>query len=783
MVKALKTPFFAKKNIIIKDLASNSCNMGEFVENSLIKPQTVQKRLYQEVITARILEKGNTLVVAPTALGKTIIALMASALLLEKNGQGKVLFLAPTRPLALQHRQSFEKFMLLEKEKIRLLDGKVKPSERKTVWKEARVICATPQTIENDLVTSNISLDDCILCVFDEAHRAVGNYSYVYIAQQLLRQAEKATILALTASPGATEEKIQAICSALFIRNIEIKTTHDMDVAPYAKETEIEWKKAALPESFLEIKNHLEKFMHDQLIALKNTGIAKTSNLRYYNKMRLLELQGQIRKRLMANRKTQPSLYQAATKCAMLMKASHALLLLETQGIYALHSYFERMKKKSTHSGATRALKQMFADSNFLSAINLSLELKKKNIDHPKKDLLKEVVLHQFEENPDSRIIVFNHYRDSIRGLVAFFGGFPKVKAHRFVGQAAKESEKGLSQKEQSAIIQDFRDGKINVLVASSVAEEGLDIPSVDLVVFFEPVPSEIRTIQRMGRTGRMEKGKVVILMAKNTRDEAFYWSSVSKEKKMRSVLETMRKSMPETKLEKQATLLKYTEEEKDKVLVYADTREQASSVVKELKELGAFINVKQLELGDYVLANDIAVERKTVEDFLESIIDGRLFQQLVKMSENYASPLMLIEGKQEELFSLREIHRNAIIGALTSIACNYRVPIIFTKDARETAEYLFVIAKREQLGKEKDIRLRIGRKGLSLREQQQFIVESLPLVGPSMAKKLLQRFESVKKVFNAGEKELQKIEGMGEKKAGQIRKAIDSLFEGEKAE
>ena len=147
-------------------------------------------------------------------------------------------------------------------------------------------------------------------------------------------------------------------------------------------------------------------------------------------------------------------------------------------------------------------------------------------------------------------------------------------------------------------------------------------------------------------------------------------------------------------------------------------------------------------------------------------------------MSENYNMPLMIVEGNQQELFSLRDIHRNAIIGALTTIACNYRMPIIFTKDVKETAEYMFIIAKREQLGKEKDIRLRVGRKGLSLKEQQQFIVESLPLVGPTMAKKLLQEFGSVKKIFNATEKQLQKTEGMGEKKAKQIRKTIDALFE-----
>ena len=757
--------------------------MHGFLEHRIVKPNTIQKRLYQEIIAARVLENGNTLVVAPTALGKTVIALMVSAALLEKNPNGKVLFLAPTRPLAMQHKQSFEKFLAIEKESIALLDGNVRQSDRKESWEKARIICATPQTIENDIVTANISLDDCMLCIFDEAHRAVGNYSYVYIAQQLERQAKNAIILALTASPGATEEKIKGICETLFIKNIEIKTPSDADVAPYSHEIETEWRTTTLPESFIEIKSHLEEFMREQLDALNKLGFAKTTSLKYYGKMRLLEMQASIRKRLAGYRKTQPSLYQAATRCAMLMKASHAVLLLETQGINALHAYLERMKKKSLHAGATRALKQMFNNASIVAASNLTNQLKQKGTDHPKKELLKEVVLGQLASNPTSRIIVFNHYRDSISSLVSFLNALPNVSAHRFVGQAARESEKGLSQKEQAEIISNFREGKLNVIVATSVAEEGLDIPAVELVVFFEPVPSEIRSIQRMGRTGRTGKGRVAILMAKGTRDEAFYGSSIAKEKKMHSALALMKKDLGQKKLEKQETLLKYSGEGKETVLVYADTRELASQVIKELKELGCFIKTMQLETGDYVLSDDIVVERKTVGDFLESIVDGRLFQQVAKLSANYKNPLFLVEGDAAELFSLRDIHRNAVIGALTSIACNYRVPILFTKDASETAEYLFVTAKREQLGREKDIRLRVGRKWLSLKEQQQFIVESLPLVGPSMAKKLLQRLGSVQRVFTASEKVLMAVEGMGEKKARLVRKTIDSLYSDEEHE
>jgi Fanconi anemia group M protein len=235
--------------------------------------------------------------------------------------------------------------------------------------------------------------------------------------------------------------------------------------------------------------------------------------------------------------------------------------------------------------------------------------------------------------------------------------------------------------------------------------------------------------------------------------------------------------------LPKQQTLLSFSQKsaEQDKVVIYVDTREHSSQVAKMLSdidgEVKVDVKVKQLEVGDYVLSDQIVVERKTIEDFLQSIIDGRLFAQLVSMSSNYDRPLIILEGNYDEIFSLRNIHRNAIMGALSSIATTYGIPIIYTSDAHETMEYLFVIAKREQLGKDTDIKLRIGRKGLTLPEQQQFIVESLPLIGPVMAKKLLEHFGSVENLFSANVKELQEIENMGPKKAEQIRKVLGAKY------
>ncbi len=761
-----------------------------FVTHKLVKPETIEARLYQEVLVSRIIEKGNSLVVAPTALGKTIVAVMLAAYVLEKTPQKKALFLAPTKPLVVQHEKSFKKFLNFDENEIVSITGTTGIKEREKLYKEKKIINATPQTIENDLLNGKINLKDFGLVIYDEAHRAVGDYAYVFVNLQFQKQNPEALVLALTASPGSEEEHIQDVCRNLAIKNIEIKETTDMDVKDYVNEIEIDWVKVDLPQEFLKIKNYLEEFQKSQLKTLKNLGFAITENKKYYNKFRLLEMQSNIRKRLISHGRTQPSLYFAASKCAAMLKVSHAEELIETQGIGALKNYFEKLEEEA-HRGKSKAARAIVADDEIKQAIQLTKKLFEQNVQHPKYAELKKIVLRQLREQPESKILVFNHYRDSIKEVVEFLqnnndellkNGDNPIKATKFIGQATKGDEKGMSQKLQQGVLEELKDGTHNVLVCSSVAEEGLDIPSVELVVFFEPVPSDIRTIQRRGRTGRFGKGKAIILMAKNTRDEAFYWTSRHKEKKMKETLHSMKKN--EDLILQEQTLLKTFDDEKksNQIIIFVDSREQASNVNKELFEKeGVKIIMKPLEIGDYVLSKDVCVERKTVEDFLNSMIDGRLFSQIQNLRHNYSKPLIIIEGNTAELFTLRNIHKNSIMGALTSIALDYQVPIINTKTPLETAEYLYVIAKREQLDQDKEVRLRVGRKGLTLTEQQRFIVEGLPMVGPLLAKSLLEKFGSIDKIANATEKELQEVEGLGKKKAKLIKKVLTEKYDEKK--
>ncbi len=181
-----------------------------------------------------------------------------------------------------------------------------------------------------------------------------------------------------------------------------------------------------------------------------------------------------------------------------------------------------------------RTIKSLLKDQRVQTAIQLSENI---HTSHPKLSVLSDLFTQQLTANPASRIIVFTQYRDTVDRIVSSLGD-EGARPVRFVGHAGREgSGQGLSQKEQVKTLEDFKSGKFNVLVTTSIGEEGLHVPDVDHVIFYEAVPSEIRTIQRRGRTGRTGIGKVTILMAEGTVDEAYYWSSLRKEQKMRTIL------------------------------------------------------------------------------------------------------------------------------------------------------------------------------------------------------------------------------------------------------
>jgi len=729
------------------------------VKHPLVKPGAIKLRSYQEAVVARAIDK-NTLVVLPTGLGKTIIAAMVAAHRLHKFPNSKILFLAPTRPLVVQHEKMFRG--ILTPDDMVTITGMDAISKRKDLWNSNKLIFSTPQTIENDIYRG-LDLKDVSLIIFDEAHRAVGSYAYVSIAEEYMKKAREPLIMGLTASPSSDKETVEAIRKNLFIERVEAKTEHDADVKSHIQKTKIEWLRVELPGEFKSVKRLIEDVLRDDIRELKRMQYLKSASLSSINKRTLLNVQVEIRKEITQGMDS----YVPASLAASAMKISHALELLETQGISALESYLERLQKQRS-----KAIKRLFMDERMKNLLKVVHDLRVMDIDHPKLDELARVV----KDNEDKKIIIFTQYRDSVDKIIERLNE-NDVLAHEFIGQASRGEKKGMTQKKQVEVLENFKEGKYTALVATSVAEEGIDIPKVDIVIFYEPVPSEIRTIQRRGRTGRSRAGNVFVLMAKGTRDEAYYWSSLHKERKMGKIVRDMRDDID--KDAGQQSLLKYQFKDKNDpesdIKIYVDVRERNTIILKVLRDK-AKVELRQLPVGDFILSDRVCCERKTQADFVQSIIDKRLLAQARELSSNFESPILILEG-EGDLYSLRDIHPNAIHGALASLAINFGISIIPTRDEEDTANFLYTVARREQDYEKREIGLRGEKKPLLLDERQRYVIESLPNVSAVLAKRLLKKFGSVKGVINASEKNLMNIEAIGEGKAREIGKVVRSRY------
>lgn len=805
-----------------------------FMRHPLIKPDTVEQRLYQLNLAGKALE-GSSLVVLPTGLGKTIIALFVIASRLQRFG-GKALILSPTKPLVEQHATFFKKVMALPEEEVLAFTGSISPAERERLWAQGKLIVSTPQVIENDLLTKRISLEDVSHITFDEAHRAVGNYAYTFIAEKYFESAKNPHILGITASPGSSDEKIAEVCEALHVQNVAVKTEKDRDVRPYVQEKEIEWLHVNLPAEMAEIRSYLEKIFDERLAIIRNLGFSAGSG-KYVSKKDLLLLQKKLQGEIRIG--GDPAIFSAMSVVAEMMKVNHAVEMVETQGIEALRKYLEKLDAEASSSGSSKAAKRLMDDLYMRKTL---YRVKECDVEHPKLELTRRIVCEQLEGNPDSRVIVFTNYRDSAEMVANALSEVSGINPVRFVGQGSRHKDKGLTQKQQVEILDKFRAGEYNVLVATSVAEEGLDIPATDLVLFYEPVPSEIRSIQRKGRTGRQHKGRVTVLVTKGTRDEAYYWSSKNKEKKMlnsmhglESVLgpKTAKKSSElsdfeglsfvsdskpdpnpefqeierknrertleissdkgEKKEEDEKTDANIKERQKtlvdfgaasgenaiESLKIVIDHRETKSGVAKVLDRLGIELRFMALEIGDYVVSDRLAVERKRTDDFVSSLIDGKrnLFAQLSGLSRAYEKPVLIIEG--EDLFTSRQINPNAIYGSLVSIAIDFGVSILYSRDEEETASILKILAKREQTEDKREINPHGKKSASTLAEQQEYLISSISSIGPKAAKNLLLHFGSVEAVMQADIEELKKVKLIGPKTAARIREVLESPYKG----
>ncbi|MBN1538734.1 MAG: DEAD/DEAH box helicase [Candidatus Thermoplasmatota archaeon] len=761
-----------------------------YFEHPLIRKTSILKRDYQVRISAKALNQP-TLVVLPTGLGKTVIALIFIAERISQ-GEGPVLMLAPTKPLVEQHRRFLEDH--LEGVSVGMLTGEVAPAKRKESYEGFQVMVSTPQVVKNDIISGELDISRYRTMVFDEAHRAVGDYPYVFTAEMFYRKHPLGSVLGLTASPGHDISRIYEVCTALGIENIEVRVDSDPDVKPYIQDMEVQMVKVEVSQGMRSLISVLERMFLERASRLQRMGVLRKGAVPSVKE--LLAAGGRIREMIARGGPDSGPLFQAISLQAQAMKVAHAMELAETQGAEALYQYLDRLLKETSVADCSKATKSVVSDGLFRTALNMAAGLRMDN--PPKVDALERFVKQKLREDPGSRIIAFTHYRDTASQVLERLEKYVDIgiRPIRFVGQASRGEDQGLTQRKQRELLDGFREGTHNVLIATSVAEEGLDIPGADLVIFYEPIPSEIRTIQRRGRTGRHSAGKVIVLMSRETRDIAYSFSARDKEQKMERQLLSLRRMLKmkpipskrtegeETKRDDQrisATLDEYSDEvvrisEGEGSLIEVDQREMPSSVVEELIRSGFKVKPLPLGEGDYRISSRLVVERKTAQDLSDSLVDGRLFEQVTRLRENFERPMMVIEG--DDPFNKRNIKKNALYGALASITIDYNIPVMFTTGPEETAEFLMVLARREN--KERRPQQRSGRaKKSGLREVQIGTLSGLPGISTVLAGKMISHFGSLEKVFTASEKELTEVEGIGSRKAREIRAVLSGDWKG----
>ncbi|MGI0091681.1 MAG: DEAD/DEAH box helicase [Nitrososphaerales archaeon] len=723
---------------------------NKFVNLPMIKPDVLEERKYQKEI-AEVCESQNTLVMLPTGLGKTAIALLVIANFLSKDSRARALLLAPTRVLVYQHFSFVTKHLDLDESEISVLTGEDPDESREAAWSKL-VVCATPQVTVSDMQKKRCKLENFSLIIFDEVHRAIGNHAYSVIASVYNEFKSDGRIVGMTASLPSDKQKIEEIISKLKITKVEIRDEKNDDVKPYVYKTDVEWRELELSPTLKSIQSLTREALNSRLKLLEEASLIRRNN---YGSISLKDL---LRLRMKVDQIQSSQLRNALFSCIRLF---HALNLIETQSLSSYKKFMDRLYERKRGYG----MSELLHDNRVKDAYEHARAALLVGSEHPK---IAETLKLVDGVKRGERAIIFASYRDTVDQIHSELTshGF---KAGYLIG---KSGEGGQSQKKQIRALEELKEGVYDILVATQVGEEGLDVAECNVVIFYDNVPSAVRFVQRKGRTGRRSEGRLYVLITKGTRDEAYYWLSkrrVGDAKKITTAL-------IESKQKKEGPLDQFVEEraaEENAPVVYADTRE-IPELVEKIRQRGARVQVKQLDFGDFVLSSDIVIERKTLDDFVKSIYDGRLFKQLVSMNEKYARPIVVVQGEKKHLTGIGE---SAFYGALASVLADFKVPVFFASNEKEVAELIFHIARREQIEKKKDTRIREGRKPSTLSESQRYIVSGIPGISGVLADRLLAYIETVEKLFSTSELDLLKIDGIGEVTAKRIRELATAKY------
>ncbi|XP_036240733.1 Fanconi anemia group M protein [Molothrus ater] len=529
-----------------------------------IYPTNLPVRPYQERMAGAAL-LANTMVCLPTGLGKTFVAAVVMYNFYRWFPSGKVLFLAPTKPLVAQQMEACGRVMGIPSRDMAEMTGGTQALGRQELWNTKRVFFLTPQIMVNDLSRGTCPAMEIKCLVIDEAHKALGNHAYCQVVRELSKYTNQFRVLALSATPGSDTKAVQQVISNLLIAQIEVCAEDSPEIQPYSHERQVEKIVVPLGEELVEFQNIYIKVLEAFAGRLIKVGVLSRRDIPSLTKYQIILARDQYRKNPSAQH---AGIHQGIIEgdFALCISLYHGYELLLQMGIRSLFIYLwgimdgskglSRTKSELGHNQdfmeLYQQLQDMFSDtavtpeSGSAGKSTTALEKKKEFVySHPKLKKLEEIVIEHFrswkqggsagedrsEGSPgDTRVMIFSSFRDSVQEIAEMLARLsPAVRAMTFVGHSSGKSTKGFTQKEQLEVVRRFREGGYNTLVSTCVGEEGLDIGEVDLIVCFDAQRSPVRLVQRMGRTGRRRHGRIVVILAQGREERTYNQSQCNK--------------------------------------------------------------------------------------------------------------------------------------------------------------------------------------------------------------------------------------------------------------
>ncbi|VDN96713.1 unnamed protein product [Rodentolepis nana] len=509
-------------------------------------PTSVELRTYQFTITERCLYQ-NCLVCIPTGLGKTLIAAVVLHNFLRWYPNSRVVFMAPTRPLVSQQMLACRDLTGLSisgehaAEAVELT-GTTPPPQRAAMWSgQHRAFFLTPQVIANDLASGICPATSISCIIIDEAHKATGNHAYCQVIRGITGEPynhRQFRIVALSATPSTHLLGAQSIIANLLISHLEVRNESSLDVRPYCHRRAIETIVVRLDPQLSTFKLRLCALAVPPLQRLCERNALWTPN---HGKQPDPESFAPFT--LVKARETFLKQNQFSPYTGMIMRDfriatcfARSLQLLTQYGLRPVYQFLLSNTESSDELAQVSGLQELITDIGSALGINKSDEAMSQLpfvFGHPKLFKLRDVLMDHFSKSVTNclsqrgtRAIVFTQYRDSVADIMHMLKSYSTLlRPAVFVGQSSCDQghvRKKNTQRDQLEVMEAFREGRVNILISTSIGEEGLDIGQVDLIVCYDAHKSPSRLIQRLGRTGRKRSGRVVVLLTEGREQSNF---------------------------------------------------------------------------------------------------------------------------------------------------------------------------------------------------------------------------------------------------------------------